>query len=277
MNAERKRISLVEDTYAYIGRASDEENAYEFKARLQQYISILKEVVESDFDELTDRELCELLSKVYDISLDEEDYLKMLSIYNNKQCTFIHRIPTTMTFTGTATEGHGRSFDWWKQLYQVYYLAATSDTFEFDYNKTYSKEEIKKLVSDRSIALLKKEEEAINDNKEFTQEEYEPLPTFDIYIKDYSDNISQFVLDNYSLFRELLRERFPKKAVLEDVKEMIDDLNEEMQEVFSNTQSNDQLYSETATRCKEWFDSSEEKKEYKGIQKTLRPKKEKSN
>lgn len=65
MNAERIRISLAEDTYAYIGRVSDEENAEEFKTKLQGYISILKEVVESDFDELTDRELFELLSKLY--------------------------------------------------------------------------------------------------------------------------------------------------------------------------------------------------------------------
>ena len=47
MNAARIRVSLAEDTYAYIGRASDEENAEHFKTRVQQYISILKEVVDS--------------------------------------------------------------------------------------------------------------------------------------------------------------------------------------------------------------------------------------
>ncbi len=270
MNAERIRISLVEDTYAYIGRASNEENAKEFKTRLQQYISILKEVIESDFDKLTDKELYELLSKVYGISLDEDDYLKMLSKLNNKQYTFIHRIPTTMTFKDRATEGHGRSFDWWEQLYQVYYLAATSDTFKFDYNKTYSKEEIKKLSADKSIALLKREEEAIDSNRDFIQEDYEPIPTLDIDIEGYGDNISSFVLDNYSLFGQLLRNKFTKKTVLKDMKKMIDDLSEEMQEIFSDTQSSDPNYSETARVCKEWFDSSSEKTEYQGIQKILK-------
>lgn len=270
MNAERIRISLAEDTYAYIGRASDEENAQEFKTRLQQYISILKEVVESNFDKLTDKELYELLSKVYGISLDEDDYLKMLSKFNNKQYTFIHRIPTTMTFTGRATEGHGRSFDWWDQLYQVYYLAATSNTFKFDYNKTYSKEEIKKLSADKSIALLKREEEAIDSNRDFIQEEYEPIPTLDIDIKGYGDNISSFVLDNYSLFGQLLRKRFTKKTVLKDMKKMIDDLTEEIQEIFSDTQSSVPNYSGTAKACKEWFDSSSEKTEYQSIQKILK-------
>lgn len=270
MNAERIKISLAEDTYAYIGRASDEENAEEFKTRLQQYISILKEVIESDFDKLTDKELYKLLSKVYGISLDEDDYLKMLSKLNNKQYTFIHRIPTTMTFTGRATEGHGRSFDWWDQLYQVYYLAATSNTFKFDYNKTYSKEEIKKLSADKSIALLKREEEAIDNNRDFIQEDYEPIPTLDIDIKGYGDNISSFVLDNYSLFGQLLRKRFTKKNVLKDMKKMIDDLTEEMQEIFSDIQSSDPNYSETARVCKEWFDSSSEKTQYQGIQKILK-------
>lgn len=270
MNAERIKISLAEDTYAYIGRASDEENAEEFKTRLQQYISILKEVIESDFDKLTDKELYELLSKVYGISLDEDDYLKMLSKLNNKQYTFIHRIPTTMTFTGRATEGHGRSFDWWDQLYQVYYLAATNNTFKFDYNKTYSKEEIKKLSADKSIALLKREEEAIDNNRDFIQEDYEPIPTLDIDIKGYGDNISSFVLDNYSLFGQLLRKRFTKKNVLKDMKKMIDDLSEEMQEIFSDTQSSDPNYSGTARVCKEWFDSSSEKTQYQGIQKILK-------
>ena len=275
MNAERIRISLAEDTYAYIGRASDEENAEEFKTKLQKYISILREVVESDFNKLTDKELYELLSKVYGISLDDEDYLKMLSMYNNKKYTFIHRIPTTMTFKDRANEGHGRDFSWWEQLYQVYYLAATSDTFEFDYNKTYSKEEIKKLTADKNIVLLKREEEAIDSIR--GQENYESIPTLDIDINEYGDNISKFVLDNYSLFGQLLRKRFTKKTVLNDMKKMIDELTEEMQEIFSDTKSSDPNYSGTARVCKEWFDSSAEKVEYQGIQKTLRQKKKNSN
>ena len=262
MTDEKIRISLAEDTYAYVGRASNEENAETFKIRIQKYISILKEVVESDFNKLTDKELYELLSKVYCISLDDEDYLKILSMYNNKKYTLICRINTTMTFKDRATEGHGRSFDWWEQLYQVYYLAATSDTFEFDYNKTYSKEEIKKLSSNKSIVLLKQKAEAINGNIDFIKEEFEPIPTVDIDIEGYSDNLSQFILDNYSLFGELLRKRFTKKRILKDMKEMIGDLTEDMQEIFSDVNSSDPNYSETARICKEWFDSSEEKIEY---------------
>ena len=275
MNYERKIISLVEDTYAYIGRESDEENAAIFKTRLQQYIYILKEVVESDFDKITDKELFELLSKVYSISFNEDDYLNMLSKLNDKQYTFIHSIPTAMTFTDIATEGHGRNFDWWNQLYQVYYLAAASETFKIDYNKIYSKEEIKKLVADKDIVLLEREEEAINDSINFTPEEYEPITTLGINIESCGNNISKFALDNYSLIGALLREKFTKKIVLKDIKKMFDDLTEEMQVIFSDAQSSDPNYCETARICKEWFASSEDKIVYQSIQKTLKLRKSK--
>lgn len=270
MNSERIRISLIEDTYAYIGNMHIEENVETFKTKLHEYISRLKEVVESDFDKFTDNELYELLSKIYVIALDEEDYLKMLSNYNNKQYTFIYRIPTTMTLTRRTTEGHGRSFDWWNQLYQVYYLAATSETFEFDYNKTYSKAEIKKMLFDKSIVILKQYEETIDSDQDFVEENYESIPTLDIDIESYSDNISQFVLNNYSLFGELLRKKFTNQTVLKDVKKIINELNQEIQEIFSNVQSKEQLYRDVAIMCKEWFNISEERKEYNEIQKSLK-------
>lgn len=269
MEAERKRVSLIENTYAYIGRASNKENAEEFKRQIQKYISALKEIVEANFDKLSDKDLYELLTKIYDIYLDEDDYLKMISKYNNKQYTFFHRIPTTITFYDTATEGHGRDFSWWQQLYQVYYIAATSDDMEFDYNKIYSKEEIKKMLHDKIIVILKKESKPIGDNPKFKQEKFEAMPILDIDIKDYGDNMSKFVLNNFHLFGELLREEFTRRKVLKDMREFISILNKEIQDVYSDAQSNDYIYSGIARICKDWFESSEEKKEYQSIQKKL--------
>ena len=59
MKSERKRMSLLEDTYAYFGRSSDEENAEEFKREVKEYIRTIKEIVEADFEKLTDKELYE--------------------------------------------------------------------------------------------------------------------------------------------------------------------------------------------------------------------------
>ena len=130
-----------------------------------------------------------------------------------------------------------------------------------------------------SLASMSTEYEAFKVSAEFVADllnkiDIKKFPSktiLNINIKSYGDNISQFVLNNYSLFGELFRKRFTKKAVLKDVKNIIDDLNKEMQEIFSNTQSKEPLYLGTAIICKEWFDSSEERKKYQGIQKKLKP------
>ena len=269
MDADIIRVTLFEDTYAYIGRASDEENVLRFKKFLQEYISILNEVIVSDFDKLSDKDLYKLLSKIYSISLSEKDYLKMLSMYNNKKYTSIYRIPTKMTFKSLATEGHGRSFDWWDQLYQVYYVVAASDTFKFDYNKTYSKSEIKKLSSDKTIVLLNKVDKTV-DYIDFTQQRYEEIPT--LGINNFSDN-SEFILDNFNLFGKLLRIKFKKRKVLKDVKIIVDALNEDIDDVLSPAKSKYSIYYESAKDCKKWYDLSKEKKDYQDIQKRLELKK----
>ena len=83
MNIERKKVSLARDTYECVGLSSDSVNAQIFKNKIKEYISMLDEIIESNFDKLTNKELYELLSKIYCISFDEMDYLKMLSKHNN--------------------------------------------------------------------------------------------------------------------------------------------------------------------------------------------------
>ncbi len=269
MYSEIKKTSLLEDTYAYIGRASNEENAEKFRKQIKNYIEDLKEIVDADFNKLNDKELYDLLSKFYSISLDEDDYLEMFSKLNNKQYTFFYRIPTTMTFTGVSSEGHKENFEWWNQLYQVNYLSAISSDMEFDFNKTYFKEEIKQMVIDKNIIILKQGSEPIEDNPEFKQEKFESIPTLNIDIKDYGNNMSKFVLNNFPLFGELLRKKFPKKKVLKDIREFMIILNEDIEDVFSNVKSKDYLYSGVATICQDWFENSQEKEDFQSIQEKL--------
>lgn len=199
----------------------------------------------------------------------------MLSKHNNKQYTYIHKLPTTMVFSDIATEGHGKGFDWWNEFYQVYYVAATSDQFKFDYNKTYSKKEIKELLADKSIVVLKCENEAINDNKSFVQEDYEAIVPLDINSENYIDNALVFISDNYG--GKLMRKKLTKKVVLKDIKKIINILNNEIEDIFSNAKSQDPYYLGTSVICKEWFDSSEEKEKYNNIQKELLKQMKKNN
>ena len=269
MKSERKRMSLLEDTYAYIGRLSDDENAEEFKRKVKNYISTIKEIVEADFDKLTDKELFELLTNVYNIYLDDKDYLEILSKSYNKEYTHFYRIPTTLAFYDTKQEGHGNNFSWWPQLYQIYYNVVATNDVDFDCNKIYTKDEIKEMVDTKNIVILKQESEEIMDNQEFEKEEYEELPILDIDINDYGNNISQFIINNYQLFGELLRKKFTKKNVLNDMKKLINDLKDDINAIFYYANSNDTINYNIARICKEWFDTSNDKKEYESLQKKL--------
>lgn len=269
MKSERKRMSLLEDTYAYIGRLSDDENAEEFKRKVKNYISTIKEIVEADFDKLTDKELFELLTNVYNIYLDDKDYLEILSKSYNKEYTHFYRIPTTLAFYDTKQEGHGNNFSWWPQLYQIYYNVVATNDVDFDCNKIYTKDEIKEMVDTKNIVILKQESEEIMDNQEFEKEEYEELPILDIDINDYGNNISQFIINNYQLFGELLRKKFIKKNVLNDMKKLINDLKDDINAIFYYANSNDTINYNIARICKEWFDTSSDKEEYESLQKKL--------
>ena len=214
MNVAKNRISLCQDTYAYVYRDSNKENAKAFKTQIRKYIGILKKIIEADFNKLTDKKFYDLLTKVYSISLTEEDYLEMFSIKNGKKYSKICEIPTTITFLDRTITGHGIDFNLEIQLYQICYVAAIVDDMKFDDSKTYSKEEIKKMVSDKTTIILNEQTIPIEENPNFNEEKYELIPSLDIKIKDYDDNISNFVNDNFSLFGKLLRKRFKKEEVL---------------------------------------------------------------
>ena len=272
MNAEISRVSLIEDIYAYAGRQTNSENAEEFKKQVISHISKIKNVVDADIENLSDEDFFKLLVSVYSIGLDMDDYLELFSKKYNKNYTWVTEIPTTMTFTGRATEGHGRSFDWWEQLYQVQYVAAISDDMEFDYNKVYSKKEIEKLVSDKTIILLEQKDKPINKRYEdFKEESFQYFPIdFDF---DQNGNImSGFILDNYGLYIEMLRKKFTKRKILMDMQDYICDLRTEIDGLIQYSKFGDGIHSEISRLCKEWYETSGTKSDFKLLQKRFNQK-----
>ena len=243
-----------------------------FKQDFRMYLNILKRVVESDFKKLTDKELYDLLSTIYDIYLDQFDYLKMLSIDNNKRYTKFWTIPTTMVFKSLVTEGHGRSFDYWEQPFQAYYDVALSDDF-LPQSKPYTKEEIKDLIENKNIVLLKRREREFNGGKDFNREEFEEFKTLDLDLvnkhPDTSFRINSSVFANFASFGKLLRKEFPKKRVLSDIREIIMDLNYDLEEVFQKG-SDTPYCAKISILCEEWYEKSNEKKEFENIQKRIK-------
>lgn len=264
MNIKKKKIKLADDTFAYIGRASNLENVNVFKNELSNYIKILNDIIEIDFNKINDKELYILLSKVYDISLDENDFLELLSKCYNKQYNYIGTIKTDMVYTDIKTEGYGNGFSWWRQSNQVNYKAAISGGYKYDYNKIHSKAEIKKLVLEKKIVIFSIETYPIKELKS-NFEKYESIPMIDIT----NDVNSKFIQENYSLFGKLLRKKITKKRVLLDVKKQINDINYDLDTIFKQTPYSSNDYLEIGKLCSDWFVSSNEGKEYQNILKKL--------
>ena len=272
MNIDKNSITLTEDTYAYIYRASEQEIFETFRDTLKKYINIIDDLVNKDLKKLSDEEFYDLICKVYSISLTEEDYLKILSKRNNKKYNRFTEIGTFMTFTDTATEGHGRDFSWWKQLYQVRYIIAVSEDTEIEYDSVLRKNDIKKMVEDKSIVIIERKTRPIN-NKLNINETVENIPSIKLNCS-YSNGIygrmtgSIYKDDNFPIIISMLRRKFTKKRILKDMKDYIEELQDEMNIVLSHSQSG-YAYNEVSKLCNEWYNKSKEKEQVNILQRKI--------
>lgn len=272
MDIDKNSITLTADTYAYIYRASEQEIFETFRDSLKKYINIIDDLVNQDLKQLSDEEFYDLLCKVYSISLTEEDYLKILSKRNNKKYNRFTEIGTFMTFTDTATEGHGRDFSWWQQLYQIRYIVAVSEDIEIEYDSILRKNDIKKMIEDKSIVIIECKTRPIN-NKLNINETVEDMQLINLNCS-YSNGIYGRLIgeiykdDNFPIVISMLRRKFTKKRIIKDMKDYIEELKDEMQIVLLHSQS-DYFYKEVSRLCNEWYGNSKEKEKLNILQRRI--------
>lgn len=116
MNIGKNSINLAEDTYAYVGCVSEEQILETFKNNLKKYIDTIDtmdELTGQGLNKLSDQQYYDLFCKIYNMSLAEEDYLKIISKRNNQKYNRFTEIETFMTFSNLVVKGR----DSWEQLY----------------------------------------------------------------------------------------------------------------------------------------------------------------
>lgn len=265
MFVETKIFDLIEATFN--GSFSENENAAEFEKTIKKKVSFIKKIVEIDFKEMSDENFYDLLTEIYSITLTDSDYLDIISRINNKKYTHFSEIDTQMTFNETAAEGHGRDFSWCQQLYQIRYLIAVAENVNLSLYPTLSKNEIKKLIADKSIVLLQKKAKPLNKKPDFTKEKLEKLPMI------HCGRYGYVIKDEYFHYTvSLLREKFTKGIVLKDIRTIFDDLQDKINIILQGKYS-DHEHSKIANLCNDWYKNSDEKKECKDLAKKLYPKK----
>lgn len=253
MNAElNDRVRLVEETYAYVYRQNVGENVETFKREVKKYIKMINVLVNTDFKKLSDEEFYTLISKAYYISLDEEDYLKIISKRYNKKFNRFVEIGTHMTFTGLTSEGRGRNFDWWRQLYQLRYIVAVAEDFNIKEDANFSKNDISQMIKDKNIVIVKSTTKSLNGKLNFKKEKVKNFPIINLDICEE---------ENFPIVISMLRRKFTKKRVLKDMKEYIIELEKDINDVLHDI-IKDYDHEETSRLCNEWFTQSQERQTY---------------
>ena len=180
-------------------------------------------------------------------------------------------IGTFMTFTDTASEGRGRHFDWWEQLYQIKYLVAVSEDCNIPYDTKFSKKDIQKMINNKRIVIVDTKAEVLDGEPDFEKETAQNFPSMKLnFTREMFGDIlgSIYKDDNFPIVISMLRKIFTKKRILKDMQEYLEELQDQIEDIISYP-NHDYPYNEISKLCNNWFEKSEEKQIYKSLQKKL--------
>lgn len=259
MVIEQKDINLMDKSYEYIYKTEEEVIVESFKNIVKDYIDNINMLINKDYNELSDEEFYDMLSKAYKIILSDEDYLKIISKRNNKKYNRFMQIDTLMVDSDTVTEGKGKHFDHWEQSYEIKYVIAVSNECEIKYGSVFSKEEIKKMVEDKDIVIIEIKKVPTN-RPPLKRESYEEFPILDLGTRYSSCGMfgSIYKDDNFKYIIPMLRKVFTKERVLNDMVDYNHEFNDEIQSILRTNWSN-YTQNKLSGSCSKWFSDSEEK------------------
>lgn len=272
MDIKRNPITLVENTFAYLYRVDAQEIALTFKNNVFEYVQkMLYYIPFLDFQKVSDKDFYKMLNSLYSIYFTDSDRLNILTQKNKKEYVSFLEIRTFMTFKNIATEKCGRhDFNWWEQLYQVYYTVAVTKNALIEEETTLTKKEIERLLNSKDIMIVAYKTEPIEEELSY-QEGLEEFPITNLNFERFLDDLEPKNEDAEikHIITRMLRQKFTKKRILHDLKKYLESLEEQIESVLSF--SEDELCGgKIQLTCKSYFDNSEEKKILESVRKRIR-------
>lgn len=220
------------------------------------YLSYLEDVkrdldaigvlIDYDFKDIPDKTFYNLVSNFYSIYLYNGDILNIISRVKGIQYDRFEALNSRMVFKDIVSEGHGRDFSWWEETFQVNYIVAVAEDFIIDPNHNYSKEDIEEMAKNKQIVAVDSYSKDIGMNPKLSFIKEEPtnvdidtlrlglgcdfLSEYDnIFQLDLLENIdSEFASKVYKTAISLIKKRLNKKKVLNECKQILLFLNENM-------------------------------------------------
>lgn len=147
-----KRISLKDDTLKDIENNNIDTDL--FIKRINEYLDKARYLINNKMEDMSPEEFYRALKEIYDIQFDSNDYLKLLSLMNNKHYSKYINIRTNMY------DDNG---------YNVSYLGTATNKSNCLDEDVLDLNTIRKLTSSNDLVLLRpnfKKEEHIPGNKE---------------------------------------------------------------------------------------------------------------
>lgn len=251
-----KQLKLFNIFYENVLDVSKEKIIEMLKNELKENINVMDSLLNSDLKNLNDDNFYNLISSMYHITLEEEDHLKIISKKMNKKCMYFTDIETSMTFTDTATEGRGKDFSWWQQLYQIEYTVGVFKGCNIDSSSIFSKKDIRKMIDEKNIIIIDIKSVPLDYEPDFKEE----VEHFSLYDYKFDDEINKN--EDFSIIISILRKKFTKKRILKDIRYQLEELSLQINEILDFYSDPNPFYSNTSLLIGEWFKNSEEKKEY---------------
>lgn len=203
-------------------------------------------LIDYDFKDIPDKTFYNLISNFYSIYLNNGDILNIISRVKGIQYDRFEALNSRMVFKDIVREGHGRDFSWWEETFQVNYIVAVAEDFTIDPNHNYSKEDIEEMAKNKQIVAVDSYSKDIGMNPKLSFIKEEPtnvdidtlrlglgcdfLSEYDnIFQLDLLENIdSEFASKVYKTAISLIKKRLNKKKVLNECKQILLFLNENM-------------------------------------------------
>lgn len=203
-------------------------------------------LIDYDFKDIPDKTFYNLISNFYSIYLNNGDILNIISRLKGIQYDRFEALNSRMVFKDIVREGYGRDFSWWEETFQVNYIVAVAEDFTIDPNHNYSKEDIEEMAKNKQIVAIDSYSKDIGMNPKLSFIKEEPtnvdidtlrlglgcdfLSEYDnIFQLDLLENIdSEFASKVYKTAISLIKKRLNKKKVLNECKQILLFLNENM-------------------------------------------------
>lgn len=248
-------LYLQEDFYSYWHNFSEEKISDNFVSCVMGYFSKVEKVLEAIDEEksnISNQEFINRIEKMFSISLNDKQYLKMFSTIVKKEFVKYGELLTNIYFKDQKTEGHGKDFSWWIENYRLVLNVIQTKDADIDYNRLYSNDEIEELIKKQEIIVVGERGEKCEEKIQTINEKSKNFESYIIPKNDYGlsfDETSKY----YPFVLQYIRENIDIQYVKKYAKLYLIELNQGVKECLKNRDDSydSEYYNNIANMCSE--------------------------